>query len=107
VLLAALGALAGWLLLTAGTIRRFGSSEWFSFRHMPLESLYAVFAPIVVAVALLRLGTWVAPAWVALDAMLRTSPIRRTFQEVRRAFGLPAFRGERGAGRQAPRSSDP
>ena len=87
VLIAGGFALAGWLVLTAGMIQRFGRLNWFSFNQMPLESLYALFAPMVVAVALLRLGNWVAPAWVALDATLRTSLVGPKFQAFRQ--GVP------------------
>lgn len=96
VLIAGAVALAVWLLLTAGMLRRFGWPDWFSFRHMPLESLYAVFGPLVVAAALLRLGGWVAPVWVVLDAMLRMSPVRRTLRELLQVWN--ARGGRSGAG---------
>jgi hypothetical protein len=58
---------------------RSGELEWPSFRYVPLDELYGVFAPAVVAVALLQSGAWVAPAWIAVDATMRTTILRRTW----------------------------
>lgn len=92
--------LAAWTLFMAAALSHLHARsirlDWLSFRYMPLEELYSVFAPVLVAVALVRSGGWVAPAWIALDATLRASALWRSWGRV---TGVTAFwfaaRGER------------
>jgi chlorophyll synthase len=94
VLVAAVIALAAWLVLTAGVVAQARTRpeplDWFVFRRLPLADLYGVFAPLVVAVALLRLEVWPASAWVAVDALVRVPAVRRLW---RATSGLRAYGG--------------
>jgi 4-hydroxybenzoate polyprenyltransferase len=96
VLVIALVAFPGWVLLNVGVIAdvraRSDALEFIAFRRVPLADLYGVFAPLVVAVALLRLQVWPASAWVAVDAFVRVPIVLRVW---RATSGLRAYSGWR------------
>jgi 4-hydroxybenzoate polyprenyltransferase len=83
-LVAALASLAVWTIQTARSFARAraGGSEWLSFRSVPLADLYGVIAPFVVAVALLRLHSSIAPAWIAVDATVRRTMLKNTWRRL-------------------------
>jgi hypothetical protein len=87
VLVAAIVALAGWTLLKAGTFARFHAGsvrvDWLSARSMPFADIYAVFAPMLVAIALARSGGWAGWTWIALDLTVRLPALRNTWRRVR------------------------
>jgi hypothetical protein len=86
VLVIASFAVAGWLLLTAATVSEFHARaarvDWLSFRYMPLADLYGTFAPVLVAAALLRSQVWIAPAWIAVDVVVRGPILRTTWKRL-------------------------